>query len=216
MGRLSEAVEGSESDRPKKLVLPRVLHEQLSEESLPVKPLSGCGGRLWPCGPGRFPTRKSQPSISIERAAAWSGVANIRSRGCKCAGVRTRSFFGVIRTNGAFCDERCLRGSDYLTRTGHRGTAVYELSQPSRSACINARQPCRAPNIGRPHKTSRTCACRAEPIKSSTRRKGSKTRVTPSALAHSPTSNLPLQALASSPQNTGRPLDRRHRLFAVQ
>jgi hypothetical protein len=30
MGRLPEAVEGSESDRPKELVVPRVLHDQLS------------------------------------------------------------------------------------------------------------------------------------------------------------------------------------------
>ncbi len=30
MGRLPEAVEGSEPDRPKELVVPRVLHDQLS------------------------------------------------------------------------------------------------------------------------------------------------------------------------------------------
>jgi hypothetical protein len=37
MGRLSEAVEGSKFDRPKELVVPRVLHDQLSK----LRPIMG-------------------------------------------------------------------------------------------------------------------------------------------------------------------------------
>ncbi len=45
MGRLSEAVEGSKFDRSKELVVPRVLHDQLSKSNALGHPqcLSGAG-----------------------------------------------------------------------------------------------------------------------------------------------------------------------------
>src|SRR5258708_28215614 len=43
MGRLSEAVEGSKFDRPKELVVPRVLHDQLSN----MLTAGASSGRAW-------------------------------------------------------------------------------------------------------------------------------------------------------------------------
>jgi hypothetical protein len=60
MGRLSEAVEGSGSDRPKKLVIPRVLHEQLREVAAES------------AGPCRFLKNRPAAGLFVGSRPAWS------------------------------------------------------------------------------------------------------------------------------------------------
>jgi hypothetical protein len=48
MGRLPEAVEGSKFDRPKELVVPRVLHDQLSKPTSHTDTHNACQARALP------------------------------------------------------------------------------------------------------------------------------------------------------------------------